>query len=238
MAVAFDAANSGNGGPATSVSFSLAAGTPSAVGVGVSLYNNTISAVTYDGVSMGAAFSSDAGVAGDKEITAIYGKANPPAGTKTVSVTPGSSAYFTVGAVSVTGSDTTTCFRSGSNASAHGTSNNPSNAVSSATNDLVMDVIGTVHSGVFTKGASQTQRWQAGSFGQVGAGSTQAGAASVTMAWSINSSMNWTWCGASFQVAAAGGGLTITTATLPAGLGALGSGQTKAILPAGLGAMG
>ena len=39
-------------------------------------------------------------------------------------------------------------------------------------------------------------------------------------------------------VAAAPAGSTITTATLPAGLGAMGSGQTRAIQPAGLSYMG
>ena len=39
-------------------------------------------------------------------------------------------------------------------------------------------------------------------------------------------------------VAAAPAGSSITTATLPAGLGAMGSGQTRAIQPAGLSYMG
>jgi len=40
------------------------------------------------------------------------------------------------------------------------------------------------------------------------------------------------------ETVAAAGGSTITTATLPAGLGAMGSGQTRAIQPAGLSYMG
>ena len=40
------------------------------------------------------------------------------------------------------------------------------------------------------------------------------------------------------KTAAAAGGSTITTATLPAGLGAMGSGQSRSIQPAGLSYMG
>jgi len=71
--------------------------------------------------------------------------------------------------------------------------------VSSATGEVVIDVLSiNGNAGAVTVGAGQTQRWSGltgtGDGNEFGAGSTEPGAASVTMSWSATASSSTTSC--------------------------------------------
>jgi hypothetical protein len=144
VAVAFDAVSSAsvanNAGTALTWTHTPS-GTPTAVAVAVQRYPNTFGAtVTYGGVAMTLA-ASDGSLAGVIN-TEIWGLANPPSGAQTVSVGTGITGdYMEAGAITVTGSDTTTCFSN--SISANGTSAAPSVSVTSASGELVVDIVST-----------------------------------------------------------------------------------------------
>lgn len=124
----------------------------------------------------------------------------------------GANERFVVGALALSGVHQTTPV--GTHATASGSSTEASVAVSSAVGELVVDTL--VKNGVsdsVTPGTGQTQRWltQSGTSGPAtGAGSTEAGAASVTMSWSwtTGGSAGWRIGAVPFQPAAGGGGAT------------------------------
>lgn len=223
MAVAFDAVAStsvaGSGG--TTLSWThTPVGTPTAVAVGLEIYTgvSTVTGITYNGVSMIRAFT--------KAITAattsveIWGLANPSSGAQTVIITfSAGSSYCQAGSITVTGSDTTTTFSA--SASAEGTGTTPSVSVTSAINELIVDVVGTAFvNGTQTAGGSQTKRWGTLDAGTNSAsGSTlPASAGSTSMSWTLGSSLSWGHGAASFKVSGGGGG-SRTAMYLPGQLG-------------------
>jgi len=144
--------------------------------------------------------------------SAIYGLANPASGAQTVTVTFSGATDSVCGSITVTGSDTATCFSN--HASATGASGNPSVNCTSSSSELVMD--NSVTAGAannWTAGAGQTERWDAIPSGgnASGTGTTEAGAATVTMSETSVSGNPWAQTAASFK-AAAGGGATLNTA--------------------------
>jgi hypothetical protein len=201
MAVAHDAASTATGANVTSLSWSHAGGTPTAVGTGISWWDgesNAITGVTYDGVAQTVAAAATR--AGFADRCSIYGLGAPAAGTKTVAVTWGAGVYPVAGAETVTGSDTSTVFSN--TATADGSSTTPSVTVTSATGELVLAVMDARQT--FTTDASQTERWNTNQSGLRGAGMTEAGAASVVMNGTLGASDNWIFAGVSFKEAAAG----------------------------------
>jgi hypothetical protein len=115
----------------------------------------------------------------------IFQGVGPATGTKTLRVTfnnapPGK----VVGVMSFTGVNQSTPL--GTFESAQGNSATASVNVTSATGELVFDTMAIDGTPTLTVGAGQTQRWNlaVGSLGK-GGGSTEAGAASVTMSWSL-----------------------------------------------------
>lgn len=118
MAVTFDAASStgagGSGGPTYSWTHTPV-GTPTAVGLWATIYGggNTISGVTYGGVSMGAPVLTVTNTGGRNDTDYLFGLASPLSGPQTIIVTtaPAGGKYIICGAMTVLGSDTTTCFR-------------------------------------------------------------------------------------------------------------------------------
>ena len=77
-------------------------------------------------------------------------------------------------------------------AKANGSSTTPSVTISSAGSDVVVDVLSVENNPTATVGASQTERWNtAHSTIVTGAGSQEAGAANVTMSWSLDASKAW-----------------------------------------------
>src|SRR3989338_2397853 len=83
----------------------------------------------------------------------------------------------------------------GTFASSIGTGTSASVSLSSATGEIVFDTVTAESVGSMTAGAGQTAHWNtfAGSSGAIGFGgaSTEAGATSVNMSWSLGSSNIW-----------------------------------------------
>ena len=107
----------------------------------------------------------------------------------------------------------------GTFASATGSSTAPSVAVTSAVNELVVDGAGWVAGGVGTAGAGQTQRAQEeqGDVFRMGT-SDEAGAASVTMSWTVDTG-GWTIQGVPLKPVAAAGATNPHSTLLLMGVG-------------------
>lgn len=212
MAVAFDAASSLAFANVSSAGISFThtpVGAPTGVGVGVSTATGNTNTVHSTATYGGAACTSevDLEVAGPPPTdvrASIWGLANPASGAQTVAVTFGQdSNYGVVGAITVTGGDTSDVF-SGS-ASNSGTDTTATVDVVSASDELVMDTLALFSAATASVGASQTQRWNAkhASSNTRGCGSTEAGAATVTMSWTVADQEVWAIVAASFKLPAA-----------------------------------
>lgn len=157
--------------------------------------------ITYNGVALTQLSAISNGTVVTSEIW--YLKA-PTTGTHNIVVTLATPHEFTIGATSFFNVNLTTTF--GTPTTGTGTSTSPSIAVASATGNLVIDTIATrQQSGAPTVGAGQTQLWTnnsgTASADELGAGSTEAGAASVTMSWTLTDSMEWASIGVSLTAA-------------------------------------
>lgn len=201
--VSFDAvaSNSVAGGGNTLTWTHTPVGVPTGVGVGVENFtaNCSVSSITYGAASLTQAVAQS--IPGQNTNVELWGVANPPAGPQTVTVNfTGSTCFAQAGSITVTGGSTSTVFRATN--SAQGSNNAPTVSVTSATGDLVVDVLGeTSSSATPTAGGSQTLRWgplNAGS--NTAAGSTlPATGASTSMSWSLSGSVPWGHAAASFQ---------------------------------------
>jgi hypothetical protein len=149
--------------------------------------NTTSLAVTYNGVAMTSAGLVHANNSNTGYAQLFYLKA-PATGTHAVQVTlTGGPASIEAGSVSFTGVDQTTPVRNITSAASSGTS--PAVTVASAAGNMVVDVMATGCPGTMT--SSQTLRWlnqfDCSTSGGNGAQSTAAGAASVTMGYTVPS---------------------------------------------------
>src|SRR5260370_836355 len=160
-------------------------GTPSAVGVTLQNYQG---ATSVTGVSYGASAMTQAVAItdGNNNSAQVWGLANPPSGAQTVTVTfAATGAFAEAGSFTVTGSDTTTTFSNSNSAS--GSSTAPSESITSASGEFVIDVLSALTSnGTITQGGSQTLRWQLDAPGNRGGGSSApASVGSTTMSWTM-----------------------------------------------------
>jgi hypothetical protein len=149
-----------------------------------------ISTVTYGGAAMTLIGSPPAGLA-------MYRLVAPATGSQTVVV--GWDAFTSngkLGVITYTNVDQTTPL--GTFASASGASSTAEVNVSSATGELVNDCMFAL-AGTITIGAGQTSRWEQEASG-VGVGSsTEAGAPTVTMSWSLSAVEDWNIGGVSIK---------------------------------------
>jgi hypothetical protein len=216
MAVAFDAVSSAsvanNAGTTLSWTHTPVASPPSSVGVALQFYNDasmSVTGVTYGGQALTKLATSTSGsVGGFSSHTEIWGSdgLTLPSGAQTVVITASATGnYIEAGAITVTGSNTTTCFSNGANASDVGGSTTATVTCTSATGELVMDIAGTANQTV-TNSGTQTSRWSQSPGFFVTAGSTQAGAATDTSTWTLSGSVTWCMSAASFKAASGGGG--------------------------------
>jgi hypothetical protein len=141
---------------------------------------------------------------GDGPRVDVWYLVNPPTGANNVVVTQAGENEVAIGAISYTGVNqiipidgTTT---------AQGASASASISVTSETDDLVTDVMASVADGAPSVGHGQTQRWNvemggSGATSQYGAGSTEAGASSVTMSWTLPESEEWVITGFNINAA-------------------------------------
>lgn len=215
-AIAFDAAASGNA-TGTSLAYShTVSGSDRVLIVGVTLYSNstqTVSTVTYNGVSM-TLIPSCTAEANDLRVEQWYLVA-PATGANNVVVTPtATTPAISSVAASFTGVDQSTPI--GTCATATGTSTGPSVNVTSAAGEVVVDTMafwGSGSSPSGTQGASQTFRdddFYDHAFGRFyNAVSTEAGAGTVTMSWTIDDNHNWAIAGTPLKEASGGGGGTV-----------------------------
>jgi hypothetical protein len=194
---ALDPATSATGSTASlSWSHTVGTGMKRLLIVGVSLRGSqSVSGVTYGGIVLSNAV--DVLGAGNQNRASMWYLVAPASGTATVTVTLAGSAAVIGGAVSLSGVDQTAPL--GTAVSANGTSASPSVTVSSATTQLVIDTMATNGDGGPQSAAGgQTEEWNTGtgtSGGDArGGGSTQPGAASVTMSWTLNASKSWALC--------------------------------------------
>ncbi|WP_461175385.1 DUF4347 domain-containing protein, partial [Uliginosibacterium flavum] len=169
--------------------------------------------ITYNGVAL---TRLDTNANSTVVTTEIWYLKNPAAGAHNIVVTmPGSAKEFAIGATSYFNVDQTSTF--GTVAKATGTGTAVSVTVASATGNLVIDAMATrQQGGVPSVGSGQIQRWTnssgTGSAEPLGAGSSETGAASVTMSWTLADAMEWATIGVSLNAAndASGGILAYT----------------------------
>lgn len=160
--------------------------------------------VTYNGVAMTELYDGTPG--SPFKFIAVYALVAPATGANDVVITRSGSTPVIAGAVSYTGVDQTTPYDSIDVVTNTGTA--VSNGVSSAANDLVVDFVAANRDAAQTVGASQTARVNAGNgdeFMWIGI-SEEAGAGTVTMSWTLDTSSAWTAAGLNLNVAAGGGG--------------------------------
>jgi uncharacterized repeat protein (TIGR01451 family) len=158
--------------------------------VGVSVFNSnkTVTSVTYAGQPLTRVGFLDGGSGSDDRRMEMWRLVNPPMGTANVIMTMSSSAKVVVGAASFFGVNTAAPH--GAFASNEAKTNLATLVVPSAAGELVIDCMAVQgNAATATVGAGQTQLWNdfTRSVGGavVGAASTEPGAASVTMTWSL-----------------------------------------------------
>ena len=222
-AIAFDAASSGVAAGVSPFSWShtTVSTTDGLIVVGVSLRQasgaTTVTSVTYGGLSL--TFIRAETITGSARSELWY-RIGTLSGTQTVEVTLSANERAVGGAVSFTGADQTSPI--GNQAGTTGTSTNPSIAIASATGEIVLDTVSEGDSRVCTVGAGQSERWNlndgGGAGGARGCGSTESGAASVTMNWTFPESVPWSISAVSLRPAPAAScdAITVTTSD-PAG---------------------
>jgi hypothetical protein len=171
-----------------------------AVAVGAKTDTNRTLAVTYNGVAM----TSVGLVHSDNQhdgYVQLFSQQAPASGTHPVQVTlTGGNASLEAGSVSFTGVNQTTPVRNV--VTSFGTGVSPSVTVPSAPGNMVVDAMVTGCNGTIT--SSKTLRWlkqvNCSTAGGVGAQSTAAGAASVTMGYTVPSDW-WGMIGAEVVMA-------------------------------------
>lgn len=189
MAVVFDAFATVTGGSTTWTHTPV--GTPTAVGVWISCFNGatgTITGVTYGGVSMAREIFAPSG--GPFSLATgcyLYSLPNPPSGAQTV-VVSGTPSFLVGASVTVTGSDTTTCFRNVGNSTSGSATGPLTVTLTTVSGDLVVDMFDAFGGNTLTP--AQTLAWgPVNNSNVIDSGSYQAAITTTT----INS---WTCLGA------------------------------------------
>lgn len=177
-------------------------GVPTAVAVLVGGYlgNTIFTTVTYGGAAMTA--GTLYGVIGNT-FCQIWFLANPSSGPQTVSMSGETSIYAAAAAITVTGSDTTTCFRNASGGTGTESGAGSSVSVTSASGDLVIDCVNGFNRSSAPAGPSGTSQYTTTWNGNLGFGvATTPGAASVAATWTNPDDgvgQNWAGAIASFK---------------------------------------
>lgn len=173
---------------------------------------DSVSSVSYNGTALtliGARDHSDSSQARVE----IWGLVAPDTGTHDVIVNFNGDDHggATVGVTSFTGVDQFDPW--GAFASSEGQSTNLSTTVASAPGQLVFGVAALDKSSdvTLTPGPGQTGAWELFRGKANGAGSTEAGAASVVTSWTSSDSGKWVVAGVSIKKATAGEGLWLST---------------------------
>ena len=208
MAVTHDAAsNPAKATSATSLTFAhTCSGTERVLVVGSSV-DDLVPAdttATYAGVSM----TGIGALTNNFDRSELFGLIAPATGANNVVITAAATqGSIAGGAESVNGADQTTGWGTAATAEADN-STAPTVTVTSATGELVVDNVAggdLISQQTATAGAGQTERWDSTGVDSNGfaIGSTEAGAASVVMSWTLNNAIDWASVGVSIKAAAA-----------------------------------
>lgn len=195
MALAIDVASTARTGTfgATSLTWShTCTGADRALFVSISLGQSmTVTGITYNGVAL-----TNRSIIANGVIRAeIWLLVAPTSGANNIIASFSGTASAVGGATSWTGVDPTTPTDSAVTASGNDTA--PTVVASCASDQFVVDVVAVEDSGdgIATVGSGQTERWNQKAPITlpyiIGCGSTEAGAASVTMSWSLDISAEW-----------------------------------------------
>lgn len=204
-AVTVDSVSSKNTGANTSTTLPVSgdswthtiSGTNTILIVGVAINQSnadeSVSSITFNGKPFSAIGAT---TRNNKFQTELWYRLAPDAGTHNIVVTLNGAARFVAGAISFNGVDQGTSL--GTYAGATSNNSDPHVTVSSEADALVVDVMGYGDSSTTaTVGSGQTQRWTdvttsgSSSSDAVGQGSTEAGASSVAMTWTLSSKEEW-----------------------------------------------
>ena len=162
----------------------------------------TINSIVWDPTGVNEALTVIATATRAPDVrTALWGRVNPTAktGTMRISLSAGDANGTYVAVSSFTGVHQTTPLGTAATATgAVGTT--PTVTVTAATGDLIVDAMGTKDtSGNKTAGPGQTERWDSFNGNADGAGSTEAGAASVVMNWTGGVTEEWASVGVALK---------------------------------------
>lgn len=206
--VLIDASNTVTGlGTPVTISHTTGTGANRLMLVGISQKNRTVTSVTYGGTPLT--------LVGDNNINAnariaIFYLLNPPSGTASVQVNFSSAPDMGAVVNVTTYTGVNQSMPLGTFVSNQAQSATPSLTVTSATGELVYDVI-SIRNGNSTPAAGQTQGWNINSGSEMtGAGSTKAGAASTVMSWTNSGNLNWAMGAVAIKPAASTNTITFT----------------------------
>jgi len=161
--------------------------------VGVIAFSVNVTGITYNGVALGVLGTQVADTGVHVE---LWGLKNPASGSHNVVVSFDGSNDVGAGSMTFDGVHQTTPTGTfvGNDSDAGGSTTTPSVTLSSAAGEVVVDVLGQNFGASMTAGGGQTDRWNQGGsqLFDTGAGSTKAGASSVTMQWTLDSAQQWT----------------------------------------------
>ncbi len=189
LAIALDAVSDMTSSNESTITLShtTAAGSDRLLVVGIDIKENkNITSVTYNGVNL-----TNAGIAdnsGNAKAEIWYLKM-PDVGTYDVVVNLDGNSDIVIGAATYTGVDQTTPL--GTFVSNTGSTITASAVVSSAADEWVFDTMAVRDASSITVGAGQTQQWNNGFGNFRGGSSTEPGAGSVTMSWTLDAAKNW-----------------------------------------------
>lgn len=189
---------------ATTLSFShtVSSGTNICLVVRIGYWSaaaRTVSGVTWNSVSLTQAAVADVSAGGDRAY--IFYLDGPTPATANVVITWSGDNTKVGGANALNLSDVHQTTPVGTSAKANGNSGTASVNVTSAAGELVVDAVtcddsgGTTH----TVGAGQTAQYDRSQSGEGAFGSSETGAASVTMSWTFSPSRTWTTCAIPFK---------------------------------------
>jgi uncharacterized repeat protein (TIGR01451 family) len=160
--------------------------------VGISVRKRTVTGVTYGGTPLTLLTSQ---TSSSEALTYIYYMLAPPSGTANVVVTINSGASndqrAIVGVTTFANVDVTNFLANANPATGVGNNTAPTVNVTSATGRLVFDVVAAKDKNISAIGAGQTQRWLLNNQKPAGAASTEPGAATTTMSYTLAASANW-----------------------------------------------
>lgn len=179
------------------------------------LSTQTISAATWNGLPLTLVGTASNAACGDQCKAALYALSNPPAATGNISITfSGTPTAYVVGGVSFNGVDPTTPL--GTMVSATGSGSPASVTAASASDEVVMDCLGSIAAGAAPSVAGgQTLNWSTFDGGGYihAASSYLSGTPSTVMAWTISGTPQWAMLAVPIKPVGGGGGGGTTPGT-------------------------